>query len=59
MTTAKTMAKMMPPMPPRMAPTTNSNADMTIIKKNVLTVFIANKTSRLRDWQNPAKLSKL
>jgi hypothetical protein len=42
-----------------MAPTTNSNADMTIIKKNVLTVFIANKTSRLRDWQNPAKLSKL
>ena len=59
MTTAKTMAKMIPATPPRMAPTSSSNADMTIIKMNVLTVFIANKTSRSRDWQNPAKLPKL
>jgi hypothetical protein len=42
-----------------MAPTNSNKTDMTIIKKNVLTVFIANKTSHFRDWQNPAKLPKL
>jgi hypothetical protein len=39
------MAKMMPPMPPSNAPTNSSKADMTIIKKNVLAVFIADKSS--------------